>query len=95
MKTPVNGATGFTNIVDIAWGKKGSLYVLEITSNGLLSNDPTGALIRVWPNGKQTTVGSTGLVTPTGVAIAHDGTVYVTNYGTSAGKGTVLNLGKV
>ena len=95
VKTPVNGATGFTNIVDIAWGPKGSLYVLEITSNGLLSGDPTGALIRVWPNGKQTTVASTGLVTPTGVAIAHDGTVYVTNYGTSAGKGTVLNLGKV
>jgi hypothetical protein len=88
-------ATGFTNIVDIAWGPKGSLYVLEITSNGLLSGDPTGALIRVWPNGTKTTVASTGLVTPTGVAIAHDGTVYVTNYGTSAGKGTVLNIGKV
>lgn len=88
-------ASGFTNIVDIAWGPKGSLYVLEITSAGLLVGDPTGALIRVWPNGKQTTVASTGLVTPTGVAIAHDGTVYVTNYGTSAGLGTVLNLGKV
>ena len=35
-------ATGFTNIVDIAWGPKGSLYVLEITRNGLLSDDPTG-----------------------------------------------------
>jgi hypothetical protein len=88
-------AKGFTNIVDIAWGPKGSLYVLEITSAGLLADNPEGALIRVWPNGKQTTVASTGLVTPTGVAIAHDGTVYVTNYGTSAGKGTVLNLGKV
>ncbi len=88
-------ATGFTNIIDIAWGPKGSLYVLEITSNGLLSGDPTGALIRVWPNGQKTTVASTGLVTPTGVAIAKDGTVYVTNYGTSAGKGTVISLGKV
>jgi len=88
-------ATGFTNIVDIAWGPKGSLYVLEIASNGLLSGDPTGALIRVWPNGTKTTVASTGLVAPTAVAIAHDGTVYVTNYGTSAGKGAVLNLGKV
>ena len=46
-------ASGFTNIVDIAWGPKGSLYVLEISANGLLSGDPTGALIRVWPNGKQ------------------------------------------
>ncbi|HET6171634.1 MAG TPA: ScyD/ScyE family protein [Gaiellales bacterium] len=88
-------ATGFTNIVDIAWGPKGSLYVVEIASNGLLSGDPAGALIRVWPNGNKTTVASTGLNNPTGVAIAHDGTVYVTNYGTSAGKGTVLNLGKV
>lgn len=89
-------ATGFTNIVDIAWGKKGSLYVLEIAKNGLASSDPaTGSLIRVWPNGQQTEVASAGLVNPTGVAIARDGTVYVTNYGTSAGKGTVLNLGKV
>jgi len=88
-------ASGFTNIVDIAWGRKGSLYVLEIQSAGLLAPDPTGALIRVWPNGTQTTVASTGLVNPTGVAIAKDGTVYVTNYGTSAGKGTVVNIGKV
>jgi|KBSMisStaDraftv2_1062788.scaffolds.fasta_scaffold01230_9 hypothetical protein len=89
-------ATGFTNIVDIAWGPKGSLYVLEITSAGLLSDDPTGALIKLSKDGTtRTTVASTGLVTPTGVAIAHDGTVYVTNYGTSAGKGTVVNLGKL
>jgi hemin uptake protein HemP len=82
--------------VDIAWGPKGSLYVLEITSAGLLSDDPTGALIKLSKDGTtRTTVASTGLVTPTGVAIAHDGTVYVTNYGTSAGKGTVVNLGKL
>jgi hypothetical protein len=89
-------ATGFTNIVDIAWGPKGSLYVLEITSAGLLTGDPTGALIKLSKDGMtRTTVASTGLVTPTGVAIAHDGTVYVTNYGTSAGLGTVVNLGKL
>jgi hypothetical protein len=89
-------ATGFTNIIDIAFGKRGYLYVLEIAHNGLLSGDPEGALIKVSPDGKtRTIVASTGLVNPTGVAIAHDGTVYVTNYGTSAGKGTVLSLGKV
>jgi len=76
-------------------GPKGSLYVLEITSAGLLAGDPTGALIKVWPNGKQETVASTGLVTPTAVAIARNGDVYVSNYGTSAGKGEVVNLGKV
>ena len=88
-------ASGFTNIVDIAWGPKGSLYVLEISANGILSGDPTGALIRVWPNGKKTVVASEGLVAPGGVAIGKDGSVYVSNYGTSAGKGTVVNLGKV
>jgi hypothetical protein len=90
-------ATGFTNITDIAWGRKGWLYVIEIFKNGLLSNDPTGALIKVSPDAShtQTVVASAGLSNPTSVAIAHDGTVYVTNYGTSAGTGTVLNLGKV
>jgi hypothetical protein len=89
-------ATGFTNIVDIAWGPKGSLYVLEITSNGLASPDPgSGALIRVWPNGHQQTVASTGLVAPTAVAVARNGDVYVSNFGTSAGTGEVINLGQV
>jgi hypothetical protein len=88
-------ATGFTNIVDIAWGPKGSLYVLEIAANGLLSGDPTGALIRVWPDGTKTVVASAGLSNPTAVEIAKDGSVYVANYGTSAGKGTVVNIGKV
>jgi hypothetical protein len=88
-------ATGFTNIVDIAWGPKGSLYVLEIASKGLLSGDPTGALIRVWPNGTKTVVASAGLSNPTAVEIAKDGSVYVANNGTSAGTGTVVNIGKV
>lgn len=88
-------ATGFTNIIDIAWGPKGVLYVLEISANGLTSGDPTGALIKVWPNGTKKVVASDGLVTPTAVAIAKDGSVYVSNYGTSAGKGTVVNIGKV
>ena len=51
--------------------------------------------MRVWPNGKQTVVASAGLVNPTAIAIAKDGTVYVTNHGASAGIGEVLNIGKV
>jgi hypothetical protein len=88
-------ATGFTNIVDIAWGPKGSLYVLEITSAGLLSGDPTGALVKVWPNGTKTVVAGTGLSAPTAVAIARNGDVFVTNNGTSAGTGEVIDLGKL
>ncbi len=89
-------ASGFTNIMDIAWGRKGSLYVLEIQSAGLLAPDPTGASHPgLAERHTKTTVASTGLSNPTGVAIAKDGTVFVTNYGTSAGKGTVVNIGKV
>jgi hypothetical protein len=89
-------ATGFTNITDIAWGKHGALYVVEIAQNGLLDEtDQTGAIVKVWPNGKQETVASTGLTNPTAIAIAKDGTVYVTNHGASAGIGEVLNIGKV
>jgi sugar lactone lactonase YvrE len=80
--------------VDIAWGPKGSLYVLEITSAGLTSGDPTGALIRVEADGDKEVVASTGLVTPTAVAISDDGWLYVSNYGTSAGKGTVVRIGR-
>jgi hypothetical protein len=89
-------ATGFTTIEDIAWGPKGSLYVLELTTAGLAAQDPgPGALIRVWPNGQKTTVASTGLSFPTSVAIARNGDVFVTNNGTSPGIGEVLDLGKV
>jgi hypothetical protein len=90
-------ASGFTNITDIAWGRKGWLYVVEIASNGLASGDTTGAVIKVSPDAShtKTVVASTGLTHPTAIAIAKDGTVYVTNNGSSAGTGTVLNLGKV
>ena len=88
-------ASGFTNIVDMAWGRNGSLYVLEISAAGLTSGDTTGALIRVDPNGDRTTVASTGLESPTSVAIGRDGSVYVSNHGTSAGGGTVVDLGRV
>jgi len=88
--------TGFTNIVDIAWAPNGSLYVLEISKNGLTSDDPgPGALIRIWPDGTRKVVASDGLMSPTAVAFGKDGTVYVANKGTSATDGEVISLGKV
>ena len=85
-------ASGFTNIIDIAFDESGTLYVLEIFKNGLLSGDPTGALIRVDSDGTQHEVMSTGLITPGGLAF-HDGHFYVSNCGTCAGAGEVLRLG--
>jgi sugar lactone lactonase YvrE len=87
-------AGGFTNIIDIALAKDGSLYVLEIAANGLRSNDPSGALIRVLPDGtKQTIVApGEGLFMPGGVAIGPDGALYVTNWSVLPGGGTVVRI---
>ncbi|MEU3456774.1 ScyD/ScyE family protein [Micromonospora sp. NPDC006766] len=91
-KAPAVAAGGFTNIADIAFDKKGRLLVLEIFANGLLSGDATGALIRVERDGSRTELARAGLVTPTAVAVAHDGTIYISNKGTVVGQGEVLRL---
>lgn len=74
-------ADGFTNVVDVAFDADGNLYVLEIATNGLLSGDPIGALIRVTPEGKRDTIASEQLFMPTGLAIGPDGAAYVSNFG--------------
>jgi hypothetical protein len=84
-------ASGFTNIIDLAFGQDGSLYVLEITKNGLLSEDPTGALIRVGRNGSQHLVMSTGLTTPGGMAL-RGGAAYVSNCSVCPGGGSVIRV---
>jgi sugar lactone lactonase YvrE len=86
-------AEGFTNIVDIAFDEDGNLYVVEITTNGLLSGDPTGAVKRVDEDGKQTLVASKGLTMPGGIAIGENGDLYVTTMaGIGGGTGEVLRL---
>ena len=84
-------ATGFTNIIDIAFDHDGNLYVLEIFTNSLLSGDPTGALKRVDTNGVVETIMSDGLITPGGLAV-RGGYAYVSNCGTCAGAGEVLRI---
>ncbi|MFE9958934.1 ScyD/ScyE family protein [Micromonospora sp. NPDC005299] len=91
-QTPTVFAEGFTNIADIAFDNKGRLLVLEIFANGLLSGDATGALTRVERDGTRTELARAGLVTPTGVAVAHEGTIYISNKGTMVGQGEVLRL---
>ena len=85
-------ASGFTNVTDLAFAPDGSLYVVEIATNGLLSGDTTGALKRVNPDGSVDTVVSEGLTEPYGVAVSRKGHVYVTNFGTSAGDGEVVRV---
>jgi hypothetical protein len=88
---PEVAADGFTNIIDVALGWDGSLYVLEIARNGLLSGDQSGALIKVDPDGEHHTVLDTGLTMPGGLAVRGDA-AYVSNCGACPGAGTVVRV---
>jgi len=90
--SPTVAAGGFTNIIDLAFGPDGSMYVLEMFTNGILSGNPTGALTRIAPDGTRTQVASLGLVLPGGVAIGPDGYPYVTRFSTSPGAGDVVRI---
>ena len=76
-------AGGFTNILDTAFGADGSLYVLEMFTHGMLSNDPTGAITRIGADGSRTIVAREGLIVPTGLTIGPDQALYVSNFGAS------------
>ena len=82
-------AEGFTNIIDIEFGPDGSLYVLQIASP--IPNFAGGALFRVAPDGTRTQI-SAPLFAPGGIALAKDGTIYVTNNSISPGGGEVLRI---
>jgi hypothetical protein len=90
-KAPTIHASGFTNIIDLAFGPDRTLYVLEIAHNGLLSGDPTGALIRVRDGEPGRVIASTGLNTPGGLAI-RGSSAYVSNCGTCAGTGSIVRI---
>lgn len=91
-QTPEVFATGFTNIIDVEAGPDGSLYVLEISKNGLLSDDLSGRLTRLAPTGSRTVLAEDGLVAPTSVVLGRDGSLYVSNKGVFAGSGEVVRI---
>jgi sugar lactone lactonase YvrE len=85
-------AEGFTNVIDVAFASDGTLYVLEMTRNGLLSGDTSAAVVRVMPDGSQLEVASSGLNFATGLAIGPDGTFYVSNFGVMPDMGQVVSF---
>jgi len=89
-------ASGFTKIIDLAFGEDGSLYVLQISSaGGAPPQGGTGSLYRVPPGGgaPETIVApGAGLVAPGGIAIDRDGSIYVTNFSVSPTAGTVVRI---
>jgi hypothetical protein len=78
-RKPTAFASGFTNISDLAFAGR-NLLVLEIASKGLFGPASSGALIRVAPDGSRKVVAGTGLVFPTGLAVAGN-SIYISNSG--------------
>jgi hypothetical protein len=85
---PTVYASGLTAIGDLAFDHRGRLLVLEIDQAGI--NDPAvaggglptpGAIIGIDRHHHQTVLASTGLESPTGMAIGRTGDLYVSNYG--------------
>ena len=77
---PTVYADGFTNVMGVAFGTDGTLYVLEISHDGLLATPPgqlpTGGLWSVPPGGGTPELLATGLPMPGGIAVGSDGTIY-------------------
>jgi hypothetical protein len=90
-------ASGFTNLMDLAFDKHGTLWVLEIDHDSLLTpigpNDD-GAIYSVDEHGaKHRLELAPGTLThPGGITVGKDGALYVTNRSTSPGGGEVLKI---
>ena len=86
---------GFTNIMDLAFGKDGTLYVLEIDHNSLFPSDNgnEGALFAIATNGAQRRIELPAgtLPMPGGIAVGDDG-LYVTINSAAAGDGKVVRI---
>lgn len=86
-------SSGFTNIIDLAFDRRGRLLVLEFAERGLASGDPTGRLVRIEHDGTHTVLARDGLVHPGGVAVTPIGDIYVTNRITGPdGAGQLLRI---
>jgi DNA-binding beta-propeller fold protein YncE len=87
-------ASGFTNIMDLAFDRDGTLWVLEIDHDSLLGPGTDGAIYSVDENGEKTLLDLPAgtLTAPGGITVGDDGALYVTNKTTSAGDGEVLRI---
>ena len=95
---PTVYASGFTNIMDLAFAADGSLYVLEIAKDSLINagpdGPPAGGLWKIPAGGGDPEMLNVdGLVMPGGIAVADDGSLYITNCSACpAGAGSVINV---
>jgi sugar lactone lactonase YvrE len=94
-------ASGFTNIMDLAFDEDGTLWVLEIDHDSLLGpteedplNSTDGAIYAVDEDGtsEQLELEPGTLTHPGGITVGKDGALYVTNKADMAGVGEVLRI---
>ncbi|RIQ14359.1 ScyD/ScyE family protein [Jiangella rhizosphaerae] len=88
-------ADGLTSVVDLAPGKGGSIYAVELARHSWLQweLDPSlneGALFKVRPGGSRTELAAGQLVLPGGVDVGRHGDIYVT--GPVFGPGALLRI---
>jgi hypothetical protein len=87
---PTVFASGLTNLTDLAFAPDGSLYAVEIATDGLLAG-PIGSLVKVNPGaGPHETVAG-GLFAPYGVALDGD-SAYVTTCAVCVDGGEVIKI---
>ena len=89
-EAPTVAYSGFTTIIDLAFGPDGSLYVLEHSTGPVFFALP-GRLVKIALDGTRTTVVS-GLNRPGSVAFGPDGSLYVSVNSISVGTGAVLRI---
>jgi hypothetical protein len=84
-------ASGLTLVTDLAFGKNGSVYVVEIQRTTFIGPEAPGALIRIKPDGTREELAAGTLTAPYGLAL-HGEYAYVTNKSTFAGEGEVVRV---
>ena len=95
-QAPTVYATGLTMVTDLAFGSDGSLYTLQHASG--IPGVPfpfagPGAIRQVPPGGgAASTLVAGGLPRATGLAVGHDGALYVSVNGASSGNGAVWRI---
>ena len=94
-------ASGFTNAIDLDFGRDGTLYVLEIDHDGLFPLTASGASTDggLWAvpwrrsHKKKLIALKAGTLThPGGIAVGRKGDLYISNRSDEAGDGEVLKL---
>jgi hypothetical protein len=92
---PTVYASGLTNLTDLAFARDGSLYAVQIATDGLLAVPagelPIGSLVKVTPGASVHETVAGGLSAPYGVAL-RGGAAYVTTCAVCVGGGQVIRV---